>query len=88
MIARLIDSHPDFEPRAWLSELSEMDAFGALIFQVIGQQLSLAATRSILGISSSSSAADRRHPRGFSKPTPKTSAAQGCHDARCRLCTR
>jgi DNA-3-methyladenine glycosylase II len=49
VIARLIDSHPDFEPRAWLSELPEMDAFGALIFQIIGQQLSLAATRSILG---------------------------------------
>ena len=48
VIARLIDAHPDFDPRAWISELPEMDAFGALIFQIIGQQLSLAATRSIL----------------------------------------
>ncbi len=48
VIARLIDSHPGFDQRAWLSELPEMDAFGALIFQIIGQQLSIAATRSIL----------------------------------------
>jgi DNA-3-methyladenine glycosylase II len=49
VLARLIDSHPDFDPRAWLSDLPEMDAFGVLIFQIIGQQLSLAATRGILG---------------------------------------
>ena len=48
VIARLIDADPDLDPRAWLSQLPAMDAFGALIFQVIGQQLSLAATRSIL----------------------------------------
>jgi DNA-3-methyladenine glycosylase II len=47
-MARLIDSDPGFDPRAWLRELPEMDAFGTLIFQIIGQQLSLAATRSIL----------------------------------------
>jgi len=49
MIARLIDAHPDFDPRAWLRELPDMDAFGTLIFQITSQQLSLAATRSILG---------------------------------------
>jgi DNA-3-methyladenine glycosylase II len=48
VIARLIDAQPDFEPRAWLRELPEMDAFGTLIFQVAGQQLSVASTRSIL----------------------------------------
>jgi DNA-3-methyladenine glycosylase II len=48
VIAQLIAAHPDFDPRAWLSELPELDAFGVLIFQVIGQQLSLQATRSIL----------------------------------------
>jgi DNA-3-methyladenine glycosylase II len=49
VIARLMDAHPDFDPRAWLRTLPEMDAFGALIFQIAGQQLSVASTRSILG---------------------------------------
>jgi DNA-3-methyladenine glycosylase II len=44
-LARLIDRHPDFDPRAWLSELPSMDLFGALLFQIAGQQLSVAATR-------------------------------------------
>jgi len=48
ILARLIDADPDFDPRAWLAELPPMDAFGALIFQVIGQQLSVRATRRIL----------------------------------------
>jgi DNA-3-methyladenine glycosylase II len=33
---------------AWLQELPPLDAFGTLIFQVVGQQLSVSATRSIL----------------------------------------
>jgi DNA-3-methyladenine glycosylase II len=48
VLARLIDDRPDFDPRAWISELPPMDLFGALLFQVIGQQLSVAATRRIL----------------------------------------
>jgi len=48
VMARLIKKYPDFDPRAWLSELPKLDAFGALIFQVIGQQLSVRATRAIL----------------------------------------
>jgi DNA-3-methyladenine glycosylase II len=48
VLARLIDERPDFDPRAWISELPSMDLFGALLFQVIGQQLSVAATRRIL----------------------------------------
>jgi DNA-3-methyladenine glycosylase II len=48
VIGRLIDAHPDFEPRAWLAELPRMDAFGTLIFQIIGQQLSVQATRRLL----------------------------------------
>jgi DNA-3-methyladenine glycosylase II len=48
VIAALIDGHPDFEPRAWLEELPDMDLFGALVFQVVGQQLSVQATRRIL----------------------------------------
>jgi DNA-3-methyladenine glycosylase II len=49
VMARLIDARPDFRPRAWMDELPPLDAFGTLIFQVIGQQLSVAATRTILG---------------------------------------
>ena len=45
---RLIDMHPEFDPRAWLAELPPMDAFGALIFQIIGQQLSVQASRRLL----------------------------------------
>jgi len=48
VLARLIDERPDFDPRAWLAQLGPMDLFGALLFQVIGQQLSVAATRRIL----------------------------------------
>jgi DNA-3-methyladenine glycosylase II len=49
VLARVIDSHPDFDPRAWLLDLPPMDAFGALVFQITGQQLSIQSTRSILG---------------------------------------
>ena len=48
VLARLIDAHPDFQPRVWLDELPPLDAFGTLVFQVIGQQLSVRATRTIL----------------------------------------
>jgi len=48
VLARLIAKYPDFDPRAWLSELPRLDAFGALVFQVAGQQLSLSATRAIV----------------------------------------
>jgi DNA-3-methyladenine glycosylase II len=48
VLARLIDERPDFRPRAWMDELPPLDAFGTLIFQVAGQQLSVAATRTIV----------------------------------------
>ena len=48
VLARVIDAHPDFHPRAWIDELPGLDAFGTLIFQVAGQQLSVKATRTIL----------------------------------------
>ena len=49
VLARLIDDRPDFDPRAWLAQLPPMDLYGALLFQVAGQQLSVPATRRILG---------------------------------------
>jgi DNA-3-methyladenine glycosylase II len=48
VLARLIDGRPDFDPRAWLTELPPMDLYGALLFQVTGQQLSVPATRRTL----------------------------------------
>ncbi|HEY4827032.1 MAG TPA: DNA-3-methyladenine glycosylase 2 family protein [Solirubrobacteraceae bacterium] len=48
ILGKLIDANPDFRPRAWLDELPPLDAFGTLIFQVLGQQLSVSATRTIV----------------------------------------
>jgi DNA-3-methyladenine glycosylase II len=48
VLGRLIDARPDFRPRAWLDELPPLDAFGTLVFQVAGQQLSVASTRAII----------------------------------------
>jgi DNA-3-methyladenine glycosylase II len=48
VLGELIDARPDFHPRAWLDDLPPLDAFGTLIFQVVGQQLSVSATRTIV----------------------------------------
>jgi DNA-3-methyladenine glycosylase II len=45
VLARLIDDRPDFDPRAWMTQLPPMDLYGALLFQITGQQLSVPATR-------------------------------------------
>jgi DNA-3-methyladenine glycosylase II len=44
----LIDARSAFRPRAWLDELPPLDAFGTLVFQVAGQQLSVSSTRAII----------------------------------------
>jgi DNA-3-methyladenine glycosylase II len=48
VLARLIDARPDFRPRSWMDELPPLDGFGTLVFQVAGQQLSVASTRAII----------------------------------------
>jgi DNA-3-methyladenine glycosylase II len=48
VLARLIDTRPDFDPRAWIAQLPPMDLYGALLFQITGQQLSVPATRRTL----------------------------------------
>jgi DNA-3-methyladenine glycosylase II len=48
VLAGLIGERPDFNPLEWRAELPPMDLFGALIFQVTGQQISVPATRRIL----------------------------------------
>jgi DNA-3-methyladenine glycosylase II len=45
VLAGLISERPDFDPRRWMTELPPMDLFAALLFQIVGQQLSVAATR-------------------------------------------
>jgi DNA-3-methyladenine glycosylase II len=45
VIGQLIERRPDFDPHAWLDQLPPMNLFGSLLFQVAGQQLSVAATR-------------------------------------------
>jgi DNA-3-methyladenine glycosylase II len=47
VLAGLIDEHPGFDPRAWMHGLPALDLFGALVFQVIGQQISVAAASAI-----------------------------------------
>jgi DNA-3-methyladenine glycosylase II len=49
VLARLIDARPDFDPRAWLAEMPPMEPFDVLVFQVVGQQLSVVARQRILG---------------------------------------
>ncbi len=48
VLARLVDERPDFDPRAWMAQLPPMDLYGALLFQITGQQLSVPATRRTL----------------------------------------
>ena len=48
VLTQLIDDRPDFQPRAWLDKLPPLEAFGTLILQVVGQQLSVRATRTIV----------------------------------------
>src|ERR1700722_16116161 len=48
VLARVIAGRPDFAPSAWTARLPPMDLFGAVLFQVIGQQLSVAAHRLIV----------------------------------------
>jgi DNA-3-methyladenine glycosylase II len=47
VLARVIDEHPDFDPDVWIRRLPALDLFGALVFQVIGQQISVIAATAI-----------------------------------------
>lgn len=39
---------PDFDPDAWVRRLPPLDLFGALVFAVIGQQISVTAATALL----------------------------------------
>ena len=47
VLAQVIDDHPGFDPDAWIQKLPTLDLFGALVFQVIGQQISVIAATAI-----------------------------------------
>jgi len=47
VLARLIDDHPDFDPDVWVARLPPMNLFGALVFAIIGQQISVIAATAI-----------------------------------------
>jgi DNA-3-methyladenine glycosylase II len=47
VLARVIDEHPAFDPNAWMQRLPTLDLFGALVFQVVGQQISVIAATAI-----------------------------------------
>jgi DNA-3-methyladenine glycosylase II len=49
VLARVIDDQPAFDPNAWMRRLPALDLFGALVFQVIGQQISVVAATAIFG---------------------------------------
>ena len=47
VLAQVIDDRPDFDPDVWVRRLPAMDLFGALVFQIIGQQISVIAATAI-----------------------------------------
>src|SRR6516225_8846352 len=47
VLAQVIDDHPEFDPDVWIRRLPAMDLFGALVFQIIGQQISVTAATAI-----------------------------------------
>ena len=47
VLAQIMDDRPGFDPDAWILKLPSMDLFGALVFQVIGQQISVIAATAI-----------------------------------------
>jgi 3-methyladenine DNA glycosylase/8-oxoguanine DNA glycosylase len=49
VLAQLIDDRPHFDPDVSIRRLPAMDLFGALVFQVIGQQISVIAAPAISG---------------------------------------
>ena len=47
VLAQVIDDRPDFDPDVFLRRLPALDLFGALVFQIIGQQISVIAATAI-----------------------------------------
>src|SRR6185312_6505340 len=49
VLAGIIDRDPAFARTAWLDELPPNDLFGAVLFHVVGQELSVAETHRTIG---------------------------------------
>jgi DNA-3-methyladenine glycosylase II len=49
VMRELIEAQPNLDPRAWLATLPEFDMFGTLLWQILGQQISVRAARAMLG---------------------------------------
>src|SRR6204780_5670886 len=47
VLAQVIDDSPEFDPDVWMRRLPALDLFGALVFQIIGQQISVVAATAI-----------------------------------------
>jgi DNA-3-methyladenine glycosylase II len=47
VLARVIDENPGLDPEGWIRKLPKLDMFGALVFEVIGQQISVIAATAI-----------------------------------------
>jgi DNA-3-methyladenine glycosylase II len=47
VLAQVIDDRLDFDPEPFLRRLPALDLFGALVFQIIGQQISVIAAAAI-----------------------------------------
>lgn len=77
VLGRLIDAWPDFRPRAWMDELPPLSAFGTLIFQVAGQQLSVASTRAIISHLLEHFGGHLPSPRELLAADPQTIRASG-----------
>src|SRR6476469_5884014 len=84
----LIDARPDFHPRAWLDELPPPDAFGTLVFQVVGQQLSVTATRMIVSRVQERFGGRMPSPRELLAADPMEFARAACPTARPPRCGR
>gem|GEM_PF-6013652 len=84
VLARIIDERPDFDPRAWLRELPRMDLFGALLFQVVGQQLSVQSTRRIVERIQAECNGQFPSPSQLLSMEPTTYKQRACRDGRSR----
>ncbi|HKQ01548.1 MAG TPA: hypothetical protein VJ735_14575 [Actinomycetes bacterium] len=82
VLARLIDERPDFDPRAWMAQLPPMDLYGALLFQVTGQQLSVPATRRTLARIEALFGGHLPSPPSCWASIPTSSARPGCRGGR------
>jgi DNA-3-methyladenine glycosylase II len=72
VLARVIDEHPAFDPNAWMQRLPALDLFGALVFQVIGQQISVAAATAIFGRLVERCGGRAPDPKGVAALDPET----------------